>query len=476
MALEPVEIEIGQLVVFRQRDNRHHRRAVLEKVQVTQHASIVAGVLVVIERLAIAIRFDRQQADAFDRLGVLVEMRQVDRAEKEVVDVQPCRFALEDLELFRAGGHRLFGHHRLRIRHCHRPGEAHEQVVGIEADGFTDVDAGAAEIILIVIGGHCLGSENVEDLLRDVLIGVPLHRIDIVIATLAGIIGLGVAHDVVGNQHHRVPRPDALHHAFLAAFLAVEVVGEIPLFGKILAQQTTGIDVQRFGNLDALIGNARQDADAAGEDRLEHERVTAQAVIFLGLERLAHVGILLRQTEFGSHPRAGAATSTEDEEIQPRLVGLDAAGIDQIAVDVLPVGIAEALRILVEDDPPQVLPENRRIAGTTRMDFRQVHDLHLAVGTEQTAIFRLARIADAAFDILVEVTEHHQRLNQEHRSILALGTETQAVANPAARAVLLARAGINGEFVEVELAGVMHQAGDIQRDVRTAAPEANQTD
>ena len=48
-------------------------------------------------------------------------------------------------------------------------------------------------------------------------------------------------------------------------------------------------------------------------------------------------------------------------------------------MDELPVGIGEALSVLVEDDLGQILAEDRRVTGTPRMHLGQVHDLQLAV-------------------------------------------------------------------------------------------------
>ena len=237
-------------------------------------------------------------------------MRQFDGPEEEVVDVQSAVVLRQ--------GQRV-GYDRFGIGNGHGAGEAHEEVVGVQADGFTDVDAGIAEIVLVVIGGDGLRRQDVEDLLRNVLVGMALHRIDVDMADAAILVGFGITHDVIGDQHHGVPRTDAVHHAFRIRFFIVEVVGKIPFFGQILAQQATGIDVQGFGAAAGRIRNVRQDADAAGEDRFEHER-TAAAVIDLAfvarIERLAHVRVLLGQSEFGCHAGTGAAAGTENVEIQ----------------------------------------------------------------------------------------------------------------------------------------------------------------
>ncbi|VEB45095.1 Uncharacterised protein [Chromobacterium violaceum] len=193
-----------------------------------------------------------------------------------------------------------------------------------------------------------------------------LHRVDVEVLDVAAFALLGVAHDVVGDQHHRVPRPDAAHHAFGAGFLVVEVVGEVPLFRQVFAQQPAGVDVQRFRAFGVLAGDVGQDADAAGEDGFEHEAVVVALVglaFVAGLEGLAHVGVLLGQAEFGRHAGAGAAAGAENVEIQPRLVGLDAAGVHQVGVDQRPVGVGEAQRVLVENDLGQVLAQNGRVAG-----------------------------------------------------------------------------------------------------------------
>ena len=80
-----------------------------------------------------------------------------------------------------------------------------------------------------------------------------------------------------------------------------------------------------------------------------------------------------------------------------------------------PVGVGETLGILVEDDLGQILAEDRCIAGTTGMDFGQVHDFHLVVVAEEAAVSAPARKQDAALDVLVEVTQHHHRFDQEDR-------------------------------------------------------------
>nr|GFD49212.1 hypothetical protein [Tanacetum cinerariifolium] len=125
----------------------------------------------------------------------------------------------------------------------------------------------------------------------DVLVGVTLHGVDVDVLDGAVIAFFGVAHDVVGDQHHRVPRADTAHDAGFAAVFILEVVRKIPFFREVLAQQATGVDVQGFGHFTAVIGNVRQHADAAGEDRFEHERAAALAVVFaggLGVEGFVH--------------------------------------------------------------------------------------------------------------------------------------------------------------------------------------------
>ena len=243
VGLEPVEVHVGQLVVLGQRDDGDHRRAVLEEVQVAKLGGVVLGLLVLLQRFAVALGLDRQQADALDGLGHLVEVRQVDGAEEQVVDIQPCRLFVQHPELVQRRRGTLLRHHRLGISHRHRPGQAHKQIVGIQADGFANVDAGAAEVILVVVGGHRLGGEDVEDLLGDVLVGVTLHGVDVDVLDIAVVALFGVTHDVVGDQHHGVPRADAAHHAFFAVLLIVEVVGEVPLLGQVLAQQAAGVDM-----------------------------------------------------------------------------------------------------------------------------------------------------------------------------------------------------------------------------------------
>jgi hypothetical protein len=73
-------------------------------VQVVQRRGVVAGVLVLLQRRLVALGFDRQQADAFDGLGDLVEVRQVDGAEEQVVDVQALRLFSNTLNLSFGGG------------------------------------------------------------------------------------------------------------------------------------------------------------------------------------------------------------------------------------------------------------------------------------------------------------------------------------------------------------------------------------
>ena len=234
MGLEPVQVHVRQLVVLGQGDDRHHRRAVLEEVQVVQGRGVVARGLVLLQRGAVAARLDRQQADALDGLGLLVEVRQVDGAEEQVVDVQARLLALEHLELVRPC-RRHFRHHRFGVGDGHGAGQAHEQVVGVQANGLADVDAGATEVVLVVVGGHRLGGEDVEDLLGDVLVGVLLHGVDVDVLDRAVIALLGVAHDVVGDQHHRVPWADTAHDAGFAAVFIVEVVREVPFLRQVFA-------------------------------------------------------------------------------------------------------------------------------------------------------------------------------------------------------------------------------------------------
>src|SRR3546814_14590871 len=90
---------------------------------------------------------------------------------------------------------------------------------------------------------------------------------DVKVLDVAVSVVFGVAHDVVGDQHHRVPGADSAHDAGFAAVFVGEVVREIPFFGQVLAQQASGVDVQRFGHFAAVIGNVRQYANAAGDDR-----------------------------------------------------------------------------------------------------------------------------------------------------------------------------------------------------------------
>ncbi|MNE48765.1 hypothetical protein D3C80_1432500 [compost metagenome] len=79
------------------------------------------------------------------------------------------------------------------------------------------------------------------------------HGIDINVLDIAVIVLFGVTHDVVGDQHHRVPWADAAHDAGFAAVFVGEVVGEVPLFRQVFAQQATGVDVQRLGHFTAVI-------------------------------------------------------------------------------------------------------------------------------------------------------------------------------------------------------------------------------
>ncbi len=448
-----------------------------------QRGRVVTGILVLLQRGPIALGLDRQQADAFDRLGHFVEVRQVDGTEEQVVDVQTLWLFLEHLELV-AARRRGFRHHGLGVGNRHRAGQAHEQVVGVEANGFADVDASATEIVLVVVSRDRLRRQNVENLLRDVLVGVLFHRVDVDVLNVAVIAFFGIPHDVVGDQHHGVPWADTAHDAGFAAVFVGEVIGEVPLFRQVFAQQATGVDVQRLGHFAAVIGNVRQHADAAGEDRLEDEGVTALAVVLihrLGVERLVHVRVLLGQAEFRGHARTGTAAGTEDREIQARLVGLDPAAVDQVRVNHFPVRAGETLGVLVQDDLGQVLTEDRRVTGATGVDFRQVHDLHFAVVAQEATLFALARETDATGDVFVQVAEHHQRLDQEHRFGGLVRPQAQVVANPLRRAVTLfgvtfvrRQAVFVVEFVEVELAGVVHQLSDVERNVRSATSQADQ--
>ena len=124
-----------------------------------------------------------------------------------------------------------------------------------------------------------------------------------------------------------------------------------------------------------------------------------------------------------------------------------------------PVFIGEALGVLVEDDLGQVLAEDRRVTGAAGMHLREVHDLHLAVVAEETAGFALAREADATLDVLVQVAEHHQRLDQKDRLAVLAWRAQQVAANPAGRAEVLFGDGFffAFEFAQVELPSVVDQ-------------------
>ncbi|MNF41868.1 hypothetical protein D3C84_229060 [compost metagenome] len=149
-------------------------------------------------------------------------------------------------------------------------------------------------------------------------------------------------------------------------------------------------------------------------------------------------------------------------------------------MDHFPVRAREALGVLVEDDLRQVLAEDRRVTGATGVDFGQVHDLHFAVVAQEAAFLALTRETDAPGDVLVEVAEHHQRFDQEHRFGRFVRADAQVVLDPLGRAVALVgqtpicRAVFVVEFVEVKLARVVHQLRDIERDVGAAATEADQ--
>ncbi|MNQ96565.1 hypothetical protein D3C85_1121750 [compost metagenome] len=110
------------------------------------------------------------------------------------------------------------------------------------------------------------------------------------------------------------------------------------------------------------------------------------------------------------------------------------------------------------------------------MDFREVHDLHLAVVADKTAFLALAREADAPGDVLVEITEHDQWLYQEYRFAALVLHQAQVVANPACRAVVRFAAGavFVVEFVEVEGPGVVYKFCNIQGDVRATTAQADQ--
>lgn len=196
----------------------------------------MAAFHIVVQILPIVARLDGQQADPLYGLGHLVEVGQLDGSNEEVVHIEPTLLVK----------HAAGGRDGLGISHRHRPRQTHEEVVGIEANGLADVDARPAKVVLVVVGGDGLGGENVEDLLGDVLVGVLLHGVDVNVLDLAIVALFGVAHDVVGDQHHGIPGPDPLEHAGVARLLVVEVIGEVPLLGQVLAQQAPGIDVQRF--------------------------------------------------------------------------------------------------------------------------------------------------------------------------------------------------------------------------------------
>ncbi len=78
------------------------------------------------------------------------------------------------------------------------------------------------------------------------------------------------------------------------------------------------------------------------------------------------------------------------ERVQTRLIGLDAAGVDEVRVASFSSRAGKALGVFVEDDLRQVLAEDRRVTGATGMDFGEVHDFHLAVVAQEAAFFALA--------------------------------------------------------------------------------------
>ena len=145
-------------------------------------------------------------------------------------------------------------------------------------------------------------------------------------------------------------------------------------------------------------------------------------------------------------------------------------------MDQFPVGAGEALGVLVEDDLGQVLAKDRRVTGTPGMHLGQVHDLHLAVVTQEAATLALAREADAPGDVLVQVAQHHQRLDQEHRLGGLVLHQAQVLADPARRAVacFTLEAVLVVVLIEEEGAGVVYQFRHVQGDVRAAAAQANQ--
>ncbi|MNN51092.1 hypothetical protein D3C81_1657100 [compost metagenome] len=112
------------------------------------------------------------------------------------------------------------------------------------------------------------------------------------------------------------------------------------------------------------------------------------------------------------------------------------------------------------------------------MDFREVHDLHLAVVADEAAFFTLAREADTTGNVFVQVAQHYQRLNQEHRLAALVLYQAQVVADPACGTVagLAAGAIFVVEFVEIEGAGVVYKFGDIEGDVRAATAQTDQAD
>ncbi|MCY1410410.1 hypothetical protein D9M71_257790 [compost metagenome] len=111
------------------------------------------------------------------------------------------------------------------------------------------------------------------------------------------------------------------------------------------------------------------------------------------------------------------------------------------------------------------------------MDFRQVHDFHFAVVVDEAAFFTLARETDAPGNVLVQVAKHDQGFDQKDRLACLVLHQAQVVANPAGWAVVPFGCAIFVvEFVEVKLAGVVHQFRNIQGDVRAAAAQADQAD
>ena len=97
-----------------------------------QGRGVVVGILVLLQRSTITLGFDRQEANASNGLRHFFEVREIDRAEEQVVDVKKLRLFMENLELV-AAPRRGFRHHQFGVGDRYRASQTYQQVAGVQS-------------------------------------------------------------------------------------------------------------------------------------------------------------------------------------------------------------------------------------------------------------------------------------------------------------------------------------------------------